>query len=430
MLGLPAGAPALRVARRVRDAGAVGLRRSHGAREPRVLRAHRSASAAIACRRSSSGSAWRRRRIGSSSTLSGGAAREGLPRHRSARTNRTCSSSTSPRLASTRCCGAICGTSSTSSPTGGTTLLVSSHVMDEAARCDRLLSCGRVDPGRRDAGRAARANRDARARRRVPASDRRRGVGMSLAHQRRDRRPCALAAPSRPAHDRAHPRRARRPALPRRPAVRRPAAGVPGRSESPLLGLFPLVIMFLVTSITMLRERTSGTLERLLTMPLAKLDLLARLRARLRARRDRAGGARLGGRVRPPRPRTSPHSTLLIVALAVANAILGMALGLFVSAFARTEFQAVQFMPAFILPQILLCGLFVPRDQMADVAPVAIRGDAVHLCVRRADAGGDGSDARRAVLGGRRGRRRRDAAVPGARRGDAPAPDPVALRSP
>jgi ABC-2 type transport system permease protein len=42
-----------------------------------------------------------------------------------------------------------------------------------------------------------------------------------------------------------------------------------------------------------------------------------------------------------------------------------MALGLFLSAFATTEFQAVQFMPAFVLPQLLLCGLFVPRDQMA-----------------------------------------------------------------
>ena len=39
--------------------------------------------------------------------------------------------------------------------------------------------------------------------------------------------------------------------------------------------------------------------------------------------------------------------------------------GLFVSAFARTEFQAVQFMPAIIFPQLLLCGLFVERHQMA-----------------------------------------------------------------
>jgi ABC-2 type transport system permease protein len=60
------------------------------------------------------------------------------------------------------------------------------------------------------------------------------------------------------------------------------------------------------------------------------------------------------------------HRAVSVVALAIANAVLGMALGLFASAFARTEFQAVQFMPAFVLPQILLCGLIVPRDEMAE----------------------------------------------------------------
>jgi ABC-2 type transport system permease protein len=54
-----------------------------------------------------------------------------------------------------------------------------------------------------------------------------------------------------------------------------------------------------------------------------------------------------------------------VVVMAVANALLGMSLGLFLSAFATTEFQAVQFMPAFLLPQLLLCGLAVPRDMMA-----------------------------------------------------------------
>ena len=58
-------------------------------------------------------------------------------------------------------------------------------------------------------------------------------------------------------------------------------------------------------------------------------------------------------------------SAVAVVALAVANAVLGMSLGLLVSAFATTEFQAVQFMPAFVLPQMLLCGLFVPREQMS-----------------------------------------------------------------
>jgi ABC-2 type transport system permease protein len=64
-------------------------------------------------------------------------------------------------------------------------------------------------------------------------------------------------------------------------------------------------------------------------------------------------------------------SPWLVGALAVANAILGMSLGLFLSAFARTEFQAVQFMPAFVFPQLLLCGLFVPRGDMARALEVA-----------------------------------------------------------
>jgi len=143
-----------------------------------------------------------------------------------------------------------------------------------------------------------------------------------------------------------------------------------GRSEvfqhvgAPLLGTFPLVTMFLVTSITMLRERLSGTLERLMTLPLGKLDLLAgygiafALLAALQiAVVSAVTFGLLGLHTAGPQ--------WLVAALAVANAVLGCALGLFVSAFAQTEFQAVQFMPAFVLPQILLCGLFVARDSMA-----------------------------------------------------------------
>ncbi len=131
-----------------------------------------------------------------------------------------------------------------------------------------------------------------------------------------------------------------------------------------MLGIFPFVIMFLITSIAMLRERTSGTLERLLTTPLGRLDLLfgygiafgaaAAVQATIASAvaywlfdLDTAG------------------SVGLVVLIAIANAVLGVALGLFCSAFARTEFQAVQFMPVVVVPQILLCGLFVARDQMA-----------------------------------------------------------------
>ncbi len=136
------------------------------------------------------------------------------------------------------------------------------------------------------------------------------------------------------------------------------------RIGGPLLGIFPLISMFLVTSITMLRERTTGTLERLMTMPLAKLDLLAGYAAAFAL--VAAAQAAL----------TSVVAFWLldlhvagakwaVILLAVGNAVLGSSLGLFVSAFARTEFQAVQFLPAFVFPQLLLCGLLAPRDHMA-----------------------------------------------------------------
>ncbi len=133
---------------------------------------------------------------------------------------------------------------------------------------------------------------------------------------------------------------------------------------APMLGLFPFVTMFLVTSITMLRERVTGTLERLMTMPLAKLELLAGYGVAFGAVAavqasivSAVAFGLLDLHVAGPRA--------VVVLLAVANAVLGSALGLFVSAFAQTEFQAVQFMPALVLPQFLLCGLFVARDSMA-----------------------------------------------------------------
>jgi ABC-2 type transport system permease protein len=136
------------------------------------------------------------------------------------------------------------------------------------------------------------------------------------------------------------------------------------RVAAVMVGLFPFITMFLVTSIAVLRERTSGTLERLMTLPLSKGDVLAGyalafgLLAAIQVGVTSAVtfwalGAEVAG------------SIALVVLIALGNAILGMALGLFVSAFASTEFQAVQFMPAVVLPQLLLCGIFVPTDRMA-----------------------------------------------------------------
>ncbi|HEY4894814.1 MAG TPA: ABC transporter permease [Solirubrobacteraceae bacterium] len=153
---------------------------------------------------------------------------------------------------------------------------------------------------------------------------------------------------------------------------------------APLLALFPLMTMFLVTSVSLLGERTTGTLERLLSMPLAKLELLLGyglafgLLAIVQV--SLAVGLSLG--------LLGLHiaaSRLILVLLCVLVALLGMGLGLLASAFARSEFQVVQFFPATITPQLLLCGLLTPREHMqavlravSDVMPMSYAVDAVH----------------------------------------------------
>lgn len=132
-----------------------------------------------------------------------------------------------------------------------------------------------------------------------------------------------------------------------------------------MLGILPFVVMFLITSIAMQRERTSGTLERLLTTPMTKLDLLAgyasafSLAATAQAALACAVAFGLLGL-------TTAGSLVWVVLIAVLGAVLGVATGLLCSAFARTEFQAVQFMPVVVVPQLFLCGLLVPREQMPE----------------------------------------------------------------
>ncbi|MDH6195272.1 ABC-2 type transport system permease protein [Mycobacterium frederiksbergense] len=132
-----------------------------------------------------------------------------------------------------------------------------------------------------------------------------------------------------------------------------------------MLGVFPLIVMFLITSITMQRERVSGTLERILTTPLRRFDLLAAYGTAFSI----AAAAQatlacivafwfLGFR--------TAGSPVLVFLIAIINAVLGVGLGLLCSAFARTEFQAVQFMPLVIAPQLLLCGIIVPRAALPE----------------------------------------------------------------
>jgi ABC-2 type transport system permease protein len=160
-----------------------------------------------------------------------------------------------------------------------------------------------------------------------------------------------------------------------------------------LLAVFPLTTMFVVTSVTTLRERTTGTLERLLTLPISKLDILLGYALAFGvvalAQTALVSGLALG-----LLDLDVQGSPALLVLVALLSALLGNTLGLLGSAFAATEFQAVQFLPAFVLPQLLVCGLFVPRPLMArplqlfsDVCPLTYVVDAMQSVVATADAG-------------------------------------------
>ncbi|MFT4200896.1 ABC transporter permease [Gordonia sp. (in: high G+C Gram-positive bacteria)] len=161
-----------------------------------------------------------------------------------------------------------------------------------------------------------------------------------------------------------------------------------------MLGILPFVVMFLITAISMQRERTSGTLERLMTTPMRKIDLLGGYGTAFSAAAAVQAivacavsfwflGLHVAG------------SVWLVILVAVVVAALGVSLGLLASAFARTEFQAVQFMPLVTAPQLFLCGLFVPRDQLpgwlegiSNVMPLSYAVDALNEVSTKASASG------------------------------------------
>ncbi len=139
-----------------------------------------------------------------------------------------------------------------------------------------------------------------------------------------------------------------------------------------MLGLFPFTVMFVTTSIALLRERTRGTLDRLMASPVGRGDVIAgyavafTLVALVQAAITLTVG--LGWLGLP-----NAGGLWLTILLVAMQALLGIALGLFLSAFARTEFQAVQFLPAVILPQFLLAGLLVPVERLPPALEVLAR---------------------------------------------------------
>jgi len=130
-----------------------------------------------------------------------------------------------------------------------------------------------------------------------------------------------------------------------------------------LVATLILFFGFLLSGIAFLRERSQGTRERLMASPVSRLDILV--------------GYLLGFLL------FAMAQTLIlffyavyvlsaefvgnlwqIVVFEVLIGTLSVCLGIFISAFARNEFQMIQFIPLIIVPQVFVCGLLFPVEQM------------------------------------------------------------------
>ena len=136
-----------------------------------------------------------------------------------------------------------------------------------------------------------------------------------------------------------------------------------------LLGVFPMLVMFLITSVATLRERSSGTLERLLILPITKLEFILGYATAFGIAAFVQAVVVSSVALGPLGLKVSGSQIMLII-VAIVDALLGMSIGIFVSSFAKTEFQAVQFLPAVLFPQLLLSGLLSPRASMPSILRV------------------------------------------------------------
>jgi ABC-2 type transport system permease protein len=129
----------------------------------------------------------------------------------------------------------------------------------------------------------------------------------------------------------------------------------------PFIGLTVFFLVYIVTSVSFLRERSLGTLERLMASPLRRSEIVVgymlgfTIVALVQAAEVLLFALLLLDLY-------NAGSVLLIFGIEALLALAAINLGIFLSTFARTEFQAVQFIPLVIAPQILLSGLLVPVD--------------------------------------------------------------------
>lgn len=138
-----------------------------------------------------------------------------------------------------------------------------------------------------------------------------------------------------------------------------------------LVAFFAFFFIFLLSAVSFLRERTSGTLERLMATPLRRGELVLGYLAGFSffALLQAVVILVFTVFVLQVHYRGNLATIFIVEAVLVVGAV---SLGLLVSAAARNELQAVQFVPIVLLPQVFLSGLLIPLDQLPDyLRPVA-----------------------------------------------------------
>lgn len=155
-----------------------------------------------------------------------------------------------------------------------------------------------------------------------------------------------------------------------------------------LMGFFVFFFVFLISGMALLKERTTGTLDRLLATPVKRSSIvfgymlsygiLAILQTVLIVL---VTVWLLGIEV--------VGSLVSVVLINLLLALVALAFGILLSTFANSEFQMMQFIPLVVVPQVFFSGI-IPLDSMADwvkdisyIIPLKYSGDAVNEIIMR-----------------------------------------------
>jgi len=141
--------------------------------------------------------------------------------------------------------------------------------------------------------------------------------------------------------------------------------GVLDRVAPALMAVFSMFFTFILTGVSFLRERSQGTLERLLTTPVRRADILVGYLAGFLIFAVIQSVTILLFTTFVLQVNYQGDLWQIFVILVVLT-VVAVNLGIFISTFARNEFQVVQFIPIILAPQIFLSGVILPVEQMPD----------------------------------------------------------------